>query len=86
MVTESTKMYLTILTLIKPLRVEFQTFSHNKCILLKRNVVVKICYIPAVVGVVGVVVGRGVVGNAERKNKRIQVLFVIIFTAMRTNK
>ena len=43
---------------------------------LKNNVVDEISYIP---GVVGVVVGRGVVGDAKRKiNAKIQVLFVII--------
>ena len=37
---------------------------------LKGDVVVEICFIP---GVVGVVVGRGVVGDAKRKkNKRIR--------------
>jgi len=41
--------------------------------------VVEICFIP---GVVGVVVGLGVVGDAKRKNKRIQVLFVIIIIAI----
>jgi len=36
---------------------------------LKSNAVDKICYIPGVVGVVGIVVGRGVVGEAKRKKQ-----------------
>ena len=51
---------------------------------LNDDVVVEICFIP---GVVGVVVGRGVVGGTKRKkNKRIHVLFVCIIIATVTNK
>ena len=44
---------------------------------------VEICLIP---GVVGVAVGRGVVGDAKRNNKGIQILFVIVIVAMVANK
>ena len=44
---------------------------------------VEICFIP---GVVGVVVGRGVVGDAKIKNKGIQIFFVIVIVAIVTNK
>ena len=40
---------------------------------LKGDVVVEICFIP---GVVGVVVGRGVVGDAKIKNKGIQIFLL----------
>ena len=56
-------------------------FSYNKCMFLKSFFVVEICFIP---GVVGVVVGRGVVGGTKRKKINAYMFCIIIATV--TNK